>query len=871
MQFTPPSENPAGNGRSVYARIGSTPINDSGHGDDELPPRVSGADSVDGGANDTTKQIDGSDEDMIFDLSLSSSSTGDPTNESVDDSSPMKVDSSVADCSSSSKSIESSIRRTDEELQGDIHRVTLVPESDLLTSLRNAVERQKLQHADVVAGGDAIYLGTTGSVADAEIKQSQNRKHRESMSGSCIAEQATIDFTAAMRSPFLTHDLGSAEVRLRLHSVVPIPGTDFATPPYVRVSVHPGPQTMARTSVLTRKVQGMNISNYKMLPRSSTSYYSQISRSVCGAKVVYEFGASSKVTGNTIDGFPLSDDDNRNEMVVLKSRSSETVRRVAEGHGPPTLRLELVCGRSVGHCDVSLSEVMRRPGHSFRGLQLPVRRRRVAVSKGRSTAAYSKRYPLRRSAGSVSAKEKAPRNAPGKTLLPDLVAHVHVDLACILPEAPQDDARKETLLSDTPTRGSIKVEALGVRAATIPSGGSPRGQLNSEAMLDDHFGLSVELGLEGISQILTVPNDDCTSASVRCGPGRNDEATAHDRGKGTFECACTELEILTLEIIYQDKRGLSAANGRHRRDEARGRGWTRCGRALAIPVSDVDDVLHGRAFWVTMDYPKRRRGSLPLMEKESEIGRRKREMPSRVDIKLRILLSGSDGIDRRAYFAPDGVRHPRAEPGSILRPGAMGSSDSQAKQERCVRSASGGEDAFTPRAHRTPTASDVFGIWSEARATLWLMATKLRTGGEQNVSEFLSGPHKDSVQSGPGVIELDLIAIRRQLLQRAYPSGSARSGQPELIVPWKVLIEMTSDDQASLLLESPEGVTVEARASEKSATLGELGSSDTEGGMWICWPAGVGIRARYALHWTPRQRVLPCALFTIFREQVGVP
>ncbi|CAM9712759.1 unnamed protein product, partial [Ectocarpus sp. 12 AP-2014] len=38
----------------------------------------------------------------------------------------------------------------------------------------------------------------------------------------------------------------------------------------------------------------------------------------------------------------------------------------------PTMRLEIVSGRSVGRCDLALPEVLRRPGSSFHNFHVPV-------------------------------------------------------------------------------------------------------------------------------------------------------------------------------------------------------------------------------------------------------------------------------------------------------------------------------------------------------------------------------------------------------------------------------------------------------------------------------------------------------------------
>lgn len=637
------------------------------------------------------------------------------------------------------------------------------------------------------------------------------------------AQQPTLDLGSAMLSLIPSFPSWSVEIWLRAHRVMPVRGVDFTIPPYVRISLHPGGQTVA----CTKQFHRTGPENIEYTPVRDTP-------KTCAGNTRCA-NARSECVNN--------DDADCGNMVILKV-GSEYISRLMKNDGPPTLKVELVSGRSVGHCDLSLSETLRRPGHYFLDLQVP-----IWEKVSRNSASKNDNFPQSDRVGEAEARGQASRLT--KKTGRSAVANLAFELGVIQVGAGDHVLPVDVWTNRVPSflnQSNITVEVLAVRGGADTLG-SARDQVHPTGKRSGGIGVVVELAVAGERKYL-----DVLDSSQNFIEGRSNTpsmALLQETGNGSqvvLKSTCTELDILGLRLVTKTAQNVPLAGPKdhcYDRGHAGGSGL-RCGPALMIPVSDINSIFDGQDIWIAMDAPGRNNATGLDVTNAAACATRGSGRSGMLEVNLRIMSSISDNqlemnLDDRS------------------RKRLQSSAKSREPHLQSPTSPPSLVHHFNPEF--VPTT---FPKWPHATVTYH----------EQNPHVFrtslsVSQGYNAFLQPGPGSLELEIIAIqRRRPLQPAISSGSGAIGQIERQGSWRVRVEFTGGRNGRLTLQSPAGIIPTSSGAGQRAKHegeeGEMGEGDR-----VRWPGSAGMRARYAIHWTSRRRTLPCALFSVLEEEVS--
>lgn len=665
-------------------------------------------------------------------------------------------------------------------------------------------------------------------------------------------ESLQLDLAVAMLPLIPSYSLGSAEIWVHIRRVTPVPGDDFPTCPYVRISLHPGAQAIACTRESHRSPPKDERFTTKGVPRNGANMQSHSGR------VFYDFGIAPDTRASNTSGGVL-DGDNREEITILKI-GPEIVTRLKLGQGPPTLRLELVSGRSVGHCDLSLSESLRRPGELFRELELSI------WEKVSYLTANNRRVPhnnVDSRGGSIEhTGSLGHQNLANARRQSSAVAYLQLDFGVVLPGTAEHVRTEESAANRKPTlisRASISVEVLAIRGCDTQAGSGP-GQLGETGKCGGYIGVSIELALEGERVHVAIPSGNSDVIDGGEDTQFNVETAAEDTHGVVLTCTCAELEILALRLATWAGRERAYSGDNRRVSRGSAGDGLRYGRALAIPVSDINDIFDGRARWITINDPREEHPALNVAE-ATEAAKRGSGKLGKVEINLRMVASNVENQpDGHLKDASRAGRHTPGNPTNTIHV------PTTSTLSLLDISGSHAHGLMSNSEHKL--AVETLPNWSHASARLRSTASQIKTARGSRPGLSASEGHGAFLEPGPGVVELEIFAIQGYFVQSTSLPKNGSTSRPETTPPWWVRVELNGGSKGDLILESPEGTQASTSRAEPGAE-GEGGGDGRGEYHRVCWPRGAGVQARYAIHWTPRQRDLPCAAFTVFEGEVS--
>ncbi len=693
------------------------------------------------------------------------------------------------------------------------------------------------------------------------------------------AESKSLDIAAAMFPLIPSFPPGSAEVRFWVHSlVIPMTGDTLASPPYARFSLNPGAHSIARTSLASRasSTQEPSLAGVPLW----AGLFSPPPRS---AEYLFE-GKGGGTNASDVVSLPLG------------STEAGSGRDATGGPSTPSVRVEIVAGRSLGRCDLALPEALRRIGGVFKQLNVPIWRRWRAGQRGCCLSSSRTETPA--VAGLLPREEQV------------LAGVVSLDLAVVLSGETSSSPSGNGSSPPELTAGVITIEATGVR-----SRGGEEGE-------NAGLGARQPEDAVGVGAWLTLGEGRTKVAAARFGSRGRGRNGVEDGHKGypaaaaeeqeeeggeeepsrrdcaiSLKSACTEFDVLALQLIRrredeEDRRGSGDLGGLRRKGgQQGGRGG---GYPVRIAVSDINELFDGRPRWVPMEHgcsdinsdrPKRCPSTGALTR-----GRRKarRQLEVRLLVSLAAIdpvhhhhheqhrkTSSGGGLSIRGLGPSQEPRRPTdprtlqdmgaAEAESEPRPG-LGSPSSTATLEAWITSPRNG---CTQALAAVPPLDDGAGVGTVRHRSIRGTAPKsIETGGN----------HLD--QAGPGVFRLEILAIHG----RGHKAGAAcaREDSPtKTKTPphWWVRATFSGGGREpggdASSVDSPAGAMSLLNGDELDqielipATPLQRHEAGRRGFDWVVrWPRSGGVLARYPVHWTLSQSELPVVSLEVFRGQV---
>jgi len=648
------------------------------------------------------------------------------------------------------------------------------------------------------------------------------------------AESQPLDVAAAMLPLIPSFPPGTAEIRFWVHSLI-LPTS--ASPPYARFSLNPGAHGIARTSLALR-------GSSKQGP------------SWAGGDLPSGLSPGPRFVEYLLDG--NSGGANATHVVSLTLGPAEayTVRGATGEPSPPSVRVEIIAGRSLGRCDLALPEAFRRIGGVFRHLSVPIwGRGRVGRCEGHCNGS-SRRTEITKTSDLVPREEQM------------LAGVVILDLAVVLSGEPSPSPLGMGSSLPRLSAGDITIEATGVRLRGVECENAGLGARPQEDVVG--VGASLTLG-GGRTKVARLNSRGCERSEAedrhRGSPvaaakeqdedeAEEEEEPSRPDGIISLRSTCTEFDILSLRLIRREEgeeepRGRSNL-GLGRKDRLQG-GWG--GDAVRIAVSDINELFDGRPRWVPMEHDSFDvESDGPKRNQSTSVPRRgTRKAGRQLEVKLLVSLAAPGSV----YHAETG-RHTSMEGRSPIQglvpprePGLL--TDPRTLQES--RAGQDGEESrpdlgFPCSALEAWITSPRNGC-TQALATVPSpddgtgVATVRHRSSRRTAPKSIETGGNCPGQAGPGVFHLDILAIHGRG-HRSRVSGAREDSATQTSPAWWV------------------------RATELiPATPFQRHEAGRCGLDWVvCWPRSDGVLARYPVHWTLSQSELPVVSFEVFRGQV---
>lgn len=656
------------------------------------------------------------------------------------------------------------------------------------------------------------------------LKDSQPKSKRRHTTASDLSFRAALpdkitepalDLAAAALPLIPSYAPGSAKVDVWVHSIILPASTVLKTLPYVRVGVHPGASGMARTG-LSRGPTPM------VAPPKACS-----STSVCCAT------STPSILQSTALKYRFRDVGDATPPISVPL-VPELVSMLAEGYTSPTLRLEMVSGRSIGRCDVSLPEVLRRPGNVCRQLQLPL------WEKEHYDLCDGERHSKSASAivGLAAGQERSTREGKeGRAIVGHIIFDVGVMLA--------DGDKSTDADMDRFGAGCAKVEISGVRGQVTSGPG-----LNlTDAQRAGLLGVSTELSLGGATKFTTF--DTMRIAATRGPRTSGREPPPCDV---ILSSPCIELDAVVLRLVWRS--GQSAVGNLTSNRFGEGCGSERGQEyALVIPTSDINDIFEGHAHWLAIN-------CVGLNDRKRGIGRQIEAAEGgavgthRWEVRLRMVVTKLNPatVNDREIAPAEGRSEETVKFQRTLLRGASDSCD--------YINAHGASPLGGASCHAFDSwVSSVKSGCTQARA----FVSTLPSRWARRDDDVVKRTEKTNIANdGPGFLNLEVIAIHGHQGCGITPESSARESALRQPAPWRVRVGISGGSEGDVTVDSSKRFPEETPGNEHPAEW-----DATKGDGMVLWPRGKGARVRYALHWTPRQSVLPMVTFEIFRGQVS--
>ena len=693
--------------------------------------------------------------------------------------------------------------------------------------------------------------------------------------GTLETEPQPLDISAAMLPLIPSFPPDSAEVRFRVRSfIIRAVGDTLPSSPYVRFSLHPGAHAIARTAPAS------NTSSCKMPSwPGGTVGHSPDSRFV-----EYLF----KGEGNGTNGA---------HVVALPLGSTEAgTARSEEGGAVPSIRLEIVSGRSLGGCDLAFPEAMRRIGGAFRNLTVPIwRRRRLAE----------------RCNGSRRSSSAPEGLLPSREEHEVFVGEVYLDLGVALNGQPS--LSLSAMNNGAPTElsaGTITVEATEIRVRDAE--GRENAGLGARQWGEDVIGVGARLTLEGGQSGVSRFRSAGGGRGRRIGAEgihhpksaavvEGEEEQIRPGGKISLTSTCTELDILALRLVRRGEedgglRGSGGVLGLGIKNGDRGRWGER--ETVTIAVSDINELFDGRPRWVAMarDCLEREGGNdgpeTNCSKKTTRSpGHGTRKAGRQVEVKLLVTLAGVAPVHHHERCRREsagegppvrGLVPPQNKPGPPPT-GPHAFQDMRVTQAEESQAGLGvpcsALEAWIT-SPRSGCAQALAAVPSLGDGTGSARPTPHRSNRRTMPRSIENGGNCLSQVAGPGIFALEILAVCGRGHEPRVDGGREASST-QSFPPWWVRVKIPNGGQGrdsdAPSIDSPAGVwsmvdgdgigRVEAAIID--APPPQRREAGRRGFDWVvCWPRSGGVLASCPVHWTLSQSELPVVFLEVFRGQV---
>lgn len=631
-----------------------------------------------------------------------------------------------------------------------------------------------------------------------------------------------LDIAASLLAVTPSYLPGHAEVRVRVHGILVDRDLILATHPYVRASlpsIHSGVNSIARTGPL----------------------YGPISTH-----------AMFQANGRTREGRPLTTSPTNAVEYLLEEEDAGRhlslslglagMPQVLQGSFPAVLRLEIVWGRSLGRCDLSLTEALRRPGSTFEQMKAPIWRKEPNEQPNRPHRNSTDGNPASNGAQQYEAVFDGTRRFS--------TGQVRFDVGVRL-TGKAEESSPEVNMSTKPTVSFVKVEAIGIRVAGVREEDPGSGVKQCDRII----GVSAELALGDETRLATIgPRHSDFSGK----DGRLISAARIDsqRDSAVLKSTCAELDTLVLRLEQQPGtpqvgEGTSTSRGPRNRD-----GGGEKEHALRIPVSDINDCFCRKAQWVSVD---RFREDPPTKKvgNQNNVSGKAGSRDHHVEIQIRVTVTQANPTNQYAL-------------GEITSEDNQLVAESVPRPGTCFFTGS----SFAPKSAFGAINSDA--SWSVFEA--WVLSPRNVCGQSHaivpSISRRESPPRpgrafktfngvrgSDSPGRGPGMLHLEVLAMHGQAVGLAQTGNGGRVLERHL---WWVRVTISDAGGDCVIVDSPLG-----KEEEKVWQDGQDAAGNREKcGVVVRWACGNRARAECAVHWTLRERVLPTASLAIFRGKV---
>lgn len=472
---------------------------------------------------------------------------------------------------------------------------------------------------------------------------------------------------------------------------------------------------------------------------------------------------------------------------------------------PIMLRLQAVSNRLLGSCDVSLVEALRRPGSVFQEISMPIWR---TVSNGRS--------------GQVSNNAQTPEVQTDRVVS----GYIVFDFGVMLKqEGSKIPAPK--LQRSIPHAGIVKVSVTGLRR-NLASGSDLRvagtaqctGLLGVSVMLgssSQHIIATFDTGRPGSEQGHWLPTS-AVSPGLQC-------------TDGSLVSTCIELDILILRLVYLKEGSVAGSY-------AQGRVL---GSHSPIPISDISNIFGGATHWMQMSPHASSHRKRNFVRKSIERAGR-----DGWDVCLRVAVS-MEALDDQMLLREGPVpKQASPRPSSTL--------DMSQYSVRCTES-SQYNDRCTESRHFN--SED----WILAQGSNLEQAQAALSSHPKDYDETVMVYTEKGSRQGPGHLYLELLAVHGSCLEMEAEARNGLLGDRKSSPRFWVHASFSGgsdglkivDSSYLILGDRDEGQVASTASSHKIAR----------------WPLSTIMVIKYALHCSPRQRILPMASFRVFHENVS--
>ena len=633
-----------------------------------------------------------------------------------------------------------------------------------------------------------------------------------------------LDISASLLALTPSYPPGHAEVRVWVHGILVGRDLILETRPYVRASLYSIPSrvhSIARTGPLHGP-----ISTHAMFQANGRTH---------------EGSSLTTPPANTVEYLPKGEDAGRH---VSLSLGSADMPLVWEGGFPPVLRLEIVWGRSLGRCDLSLVEALRQPGSTFKHIEAPIRKEEP---KGQSNC-QNRKSTDGSPAGNGAEQTEAIFDGTRRFTAGQVRFDVGVRLT-----GKGESSPPAVNASTERTMSFVKVEAIGLRVAAVRGGDSS----SAVEQRDRIIGVSAKLALGDELKLATI-DPRRLDVSGKDGGLVSVARVDSQHCSAVLSSTCTELDILVLRLERRP-RTPHLGEGSTSRDPRNRDGPGGKEHAMSIPVSDINGCFCRRAQWVAIGCFGEECSSTRNVGNQNNVSGQAGSREHHLEIQLRVTVTLANPTNQCTLGASASEDGQLVE-GPVPRPGPC-----------CFTGPS--FDQNLPFGTINSNAS-----WSAFQA--WVLSPRNACGQSHAISSSIgrteSPPRtgrtfstlngirgSDSPGQGPGVLQLEILAMHEQAADLAEKDTGGWVSETHLHL-WWVRVTVSDGKGSNVTVDSSLGEVHEGAWHAGQSTAG----SRAKCGGVVRWPVGKRARARSLMHWTPKKRVLPTASLSIFRGKV---